>query len=81
MNEEFAKQHQLYKIINKNNIRVTYSCMPNIKQTNNNRLLEKQKQQNKTPRKKLQLQRKRKLSAERKLSGEQSYIPSNCGNY
>jgi len=83
MIEEFPKQHPLYKMINKNNIKVSYSCMPNIKQTinaHNNRLLEKQKQQKKPP-EKLQLQRKRKLSAERKLSGEQSYIPSNCGNY
>jgi len=54
MIEEFPKQHPLYKIINKNNINVSYSCMPNIKQTinaHNNRILEKQKQQNKTSKK------------------------------
>jgi len=39
MNEQFPKQHPPYKIINKNNIKVSY----------NNRILEKQKQQNKTP--------------------------------
>jgi len=54
MNEEFPKQYPLYKTINKNNIKVSYSCMPNIKQTinaHNNTILEKQKQQNTTPRK------------------------------
>jgi len=78
-------QHATTKIVNKNNIKVSYSCMPKIKQTinaHNYRLLKKRKQQNVgNPQKKLQLQRKRKLSAERKLSGELSNIPSNCGNY
>jgi len=51
MNEEFLKQHPIYKIINKNYIKVSYSCMPNKKQTinaHNNRIIETQKQQNKT---------------------------------
>jgi len=47
MNEEFPKQDPLYKIINKNNIKVSYSCMQNIKQTikaHNKKILDKQKQ-------------------------------------
>jgi hypothetical protein len=37
----FTKKHRLYKIFNRNNIKLSYSCMPNLKQTisNHNRKL------------------------------------------
>ena len=30
-NKDFPRHHKLYKLFNKNNVKVNYSCMPNIK--------------------------------------------------
>ena len=31
INKHFPRHHKLYKLFNKNNVKVSYSCMPNIK--------------------------------------------------
>jgi hypothetical protein len=33
IDEEFPADHQLHKIFNRNTVKISYSCMPNIKQT------------------------------------------------
>ncbi|KAJ8038228.1 hypothetical protein HOLleu_15581 [Holothuria leucospilota] len=33
LDKHFPKQHPLHKLFNKNNVKVSYSCMPNFKQT------------------------------------------------
>jgi hypothetical protein len=44
----FPKEHQLHKLINRNTIKVSYSCMPNVKKviTNHNRSILKKSTQN-----------------------------------
>ena len=31
INKHFPRHHKLYKLFNKNNVKVSYSCMPNMK--------------------------------------------------
>ena len=35
INKRFPRHHKLYKLFNKNNVKVSYSCMPNIKNISN----------------------------------------------
>ncbi len=43
LDRHFRPNHRLYKIINRNNVKLSYSCMPNVSkiiQSNNNRVLQ-----------------------------------------
>ncbi|GFS12631.1 hypothetical protein ElyMa_004864100 [Elysia marginata] len=52
INKHFPKTSNLYKIINKNTIKVSYSCLPNLKQAiinHNKRLIKQEKEENAPP--------------------------------
>ena len=45
INKHFPPQHKLHKILNRNTIKISYNCMPNMKATitgHNKKLLEKE---------------------------------------
>ena len=48
INKHFPPQHKLHKILNRNSIKISYSCMPNMKAIitgHNKKLLEKESSQ------------------------------------
>ncbi|GFR75019.1 reverse transcriptase-like protein [Elysia marginata] len=52
INKHFPRNNKLHKIINRNTIKISYSCLPSFKQTilnHNKRLLQKQETENSTP--------------------------------
>ena len=52
IDKHFPKNHQLYKVFNRNNVKVSYSCMPNIEnviKSHNQQILHEDKQLNDQP--------------------------------